>query len=196
MRNLKSTSLLSNSLVANFSRCLSQIYARPQVSEPAINRIGHTTSFAGEKLLDGDEMTFALSPDLSDVTRLSLPAISTSALSAPTGLLSDLARGGNASLADGDPTTAEEILDAASSQVLAARARLGAFEKDTIEAAVAVLDSREENLSTAFSQVFDTNVAQETSRLARSQILEKVSISALLLSGQSHSQIASLLGVL
>jgi len=160
----------------------------------AINRIGNSTSFGGEKLLDGSELTFVLSPDVSDVSTLSLPAISTSALGGPPGPLSDLASSGSASLADGDLTTAMEILDAAASQVLEARASLGAFEKYAIESAVQVLDGMEENLSAAFSRIFDTDVAEENSRLVRSQILVNASISSVLLAGQSRSQIGSLLG--
>ncbi len=160
----------------------------------AINRIGTSTSFAGEKPLDGGQMTVALSPDVSNVTTLSLPTISTSALGGSAGLLSDLASGGSASLADGDLATAVEILDAASGRVFEARARLGSFEKNAVESVTRVLDSMEENISAAFSQIFDTNVSEESSRLVRSQILAKTSISSVLLAGQSRNQIGNLLG--
>jgi len=160
----------------------------------AVNRIGDSTSFGGKKLLEGGEMTFVLSPDASDVSTLSLPAISTSTLGGPAGLLSNLGSGGSASLADGDLAAAVEVLDAASSQVLGAQARLGAFENCAIKPAVRVLESMEENLSAAFSQIFDTDTAEESARLVRSQILVKASISSVLLAGQSRSQIGNLLG--
>ena len=75
-----------------------------------------------------------------------------------------------------------------------ARASLGAFEKYTVESAVSVLDGMKESLSMTFSQVNDTDVALETTRLIRSQIFANVSVSSLLLAGQSHGRVGSLLG--
>jgi flagellin-like hook-associated protein FlgL len=57
-----------------------------------------------------------------------------------------------------------------------------------------VLGGMEENLSAAFSQIADTDVAEENSRLVRAQILVQASISSLLMAGQRRSQIGSLLG--
>ncbi len=159
----------------------------------AINRIGNSTSFAGEKPLDGGEMTVALSPDVSNLTTLSLPTISTTALGNPAGMLSDLASGGSANLVDGDLSAAVDILDAARGQVLDAQASLGAFEKNA-ESVGRVLDSMEVNISGAFSQIFDTDVSEESSRLVRAQILTSASISSVLMAGQSRSLMGNLLG--
>ena len=41
----------------------------------------------------------------------------------------------------------------------------------------------EENLSAAFSQIFDADVAEENSRLVHSQILANASVSSVLLAG-------------
>jgi flagellin len=162
----------------------------------AIDRIGNLTSFAGEKLLDGGDMTFLLSPNVSDTSALSLPRISTSLLGGTVGRLSDLASGGGASLARGDRTAAVEILNAADSQVLRARAVLGDFEKSTIESAVQVLDGMEKNLSAALSQIFDSDVAEESSRLVVSRLLVDSASSSLLLAARSRDQIRGLLGAL
>ena len=63
-----------------------------------------------------------------------------------------------------------------------------------VEPTQRVLDDMEVNLSTALSQLLDTDVAEESSRFVRSQILVDSSLSAVLLAGQSRSQIGALLG--
>ncbi|NQU24626.1 MAG: hypothetical protein HQ567_25365 [Candidatus Nealsonbacteria bacterium] len=160
----------------------------------AINRIGNSTSFGGKPLLDGSTMTFVFSPDVSDTSTVTMPHVSTSALGGASGMLSDLGSGGSSNLADGDLYTAMSILDEAGSQVVNARASLGAFQKYTVESSVRVLDSMEENISSAFSQIFDTDVAQESSQLIRAQILVDAGISTLMTAGQSRSQIGRLVG--
>ena len=160
----------------------------------AIDRIGRTTSFGGEKLLDGGEKTFVFSPDVTDTATVTMPKVSTSALGGLSGVLSDLGSGGSANLVDGDLTTAASIIKEASSQVLNARANLGAFDKYTVQASIGVLNGMEVNLSSAFSQLHDTDVAKESSQLIRAQILVEAGISTLMLTGQSRNQIGSILG--
>lgn len=162
----------------------------------AINHIGRVTSYGGQKLLDGSgsPRTFAFSPDVAQTSTLAPPTISTAALGAADGRLSDLATGGSAALSSGNLSEAIGVLDAARGQVLNARASIGAFEKYTIESSRRLLDSMEENLSSAVSSIFDTDVALETSRLVRSQILIDAGISSLMIAGQRRSQAADLLG--
>ena len=57
----------------------------------AIDRIGSYTSFNGQKLLDGDSLTFNFSPDPADPVTLDMPNVNTSALGGGGGRLSDLA---------------------------------------------------------------------------------------------------------
>jgi flagellin len=164
----------------------------------AINRIGSMTSYGGKKLLDGSssELTFVFSPDVSDTSTLSLPNIAPSALGSEAGSLSELASRGSASLTSGDLTEAMDILDGAQSQVLNARATAGAFEKYTIESSQRLLDSMEVNLSAAVSSIFDTDVAAETSRLVRAQILVDATMTSLLVAGQRRGLVGELLGAL
>jgi len=164
----------------------------------AINRIGKITSYGGQKLLDGSgsPLTFVFSPDVTQTSTLALPTINTSALGAADGRLSDLAAGGTASLTSGNLGEAIDVLDAARGQVLDARASIGAFEKYTIESSQRLLGSMEENISSAVSSIFDTDVALETSRLVRSQILVDAGISSLMIAGQTRSAAAELLGAL
>lgn len=159
----------------------------------AINSLGNSTTFGGQKLLDG---TYTL--DLSSLggggAAVTLPEISTGALGGSGGILADLASGGSASLASGNLTQAAEILDAAQTQVLQARTEAGAFQRYTIESTQRVLEDTQENLSSALSQIRDTDVAAETSRQVRSRLLADAAMAALALVRQGGSGVLNLLG--
>lgn len=162
----------------------------------AINRIGNTTSYGGRKLFDGSagDLTFLFSADVAQTTTLELPTVSTAELGTATGRLSDLASGGSASLTSDNLAEAAEIINAAQSQILDARARTGALEKYTIESSQRLLGSMEENLSSAVSSIFDADVAVETSNMTRSQILVDAGISSLMIANQRRGLIGRLLG--
>ena len=159
----------------------------------AINFIGNVTSYGGRKLLDGSSLSFNFSPDLDVTSTLDLPHVNASALGGSTGRLTDLAAGGSASLTSGNLSEAMDVLDEAQGQVLQARAQAGAFEKYTIESTQRVLGQMQEQISSAASLIRDTDVAAETSRLVRSQILTEAGISTLMLAGQRRRLIGELL---
>ena len=160
----------------------------------AINRIGSYTSFGGRQLLEGGSMTFNVSPDVADTTTLELPTVDTQSLGSEAGRLADLASGGTASLASGNSAESIDVLDGAQDQVLQARARLGAFEKYTIDSTQQVLGAMAENISSAKSQIGDTDVAVETSRMIRAEIMVQAATSTMALAGERHRMIGGLLG--
>ncbi len=160
----------------------------------AIDRISSYTSFGGRQLLEGGSMTFNVSPDVADTTTLELPTIHTQSLGSEAGRLADLAGGGTASLASGNAAESIDVLDAAQGQVLQARARLGAFEKYTIDSTQRVLGAMEENISAAKSRIGDTDVAEEMSRLIRAEIMVQAATSTMALAGERHRMIGGLLG--
>ena len=160
----------------------------------AVDRIGSYTSFNGQKLLDGDRLTFNFSPDAADPVTLDMPNVNTSALGGAGGLLSDLASGGPASLQSGNLAEAIDVLDAAGAQILDARARLGAFEKHTIESTARVLGGMERNLASAKSLIGDADVAEETSRRTAAAVMVQAAVSTVALAGQRHRGIGRLLG--
>ena len=143
----------------------------------------------------GEDLTFLFSVDPGDAVTLTLPDVRTVALGGASGRLSDLAEGGTASIRSGNISDAIKILDEASSQVLDARGRLGAFEKSTIGSSQAVLESTEVNLSAAISRIGDADVAAETSLLVRNQILANSAIATAGLANQNRRSISSLLDV-
>lgn len=158
--------------------------------------IEFAADFSGEVdpiTISGDAMTFLFSPDPNNTVSLSLPHANTSSLGGAAGRLSDLASGGSASLDSGNFAEAAAIIDGAQDQVLGARAEAGAFERFTIESSQRVLDSMEESLTGALSQLADLDVAREMSNFVRAQLLTQAATSSLLLGGRSAGQAAGLL---
>jgi len=147
----------------------------------AIDRIGNTTALGGRKLLDGSaaSLTFAFSSNPAETSNLSLPTIATTTLGSTASVLASLRSGGANSLASGNYASAAEAVNAARNQVLSARAQAGAFERFTIDSTREVLASSQENLSAAISRIGDTDVALESSRLIRAQILTQAAVGAL-----------------
>jgi len=144
--------------------------------------------------ISGGAMTFVFSPDAKNTSTLALPNINSAALGGSAGRLGDLASGGSADMRSGNLQKALAIVDAAENEVLGARARAGAFEKYTIGASHNLLDSMEESISEGLSLVRDTNVAETTSNLIRSQILVQSALSMVALTSNRRSSITTLLG--
>ena len=144
----------------------------------AIDRIGSTTQLGGRDLLDGSTVHFLVGPRPSDVASVTLPHVSAASLGDGAGSLADLRSGGTASLGSGNFARAAELLTAASSQVLVDRARLGAFSKYSLDSSRQVLGAAAVNLSSALSQIRDTDFAVEAARLVQGKILAQSSLAA------------------
>jgi flagellin len=119
-----------------------------------------------------------LAPDIAGATGLELPDLTSAGLGNEAGRLADLASGGHYDLSSGNLVAATEILDGAVTQVNTARVQIAAFEKYTLDATRNVMERAEENLAWALSSIRDTDVALETSRLVRSEILAQASLMA------------------
>lgn len=84
-------------------------------------------------------------------------------------------------------------VDEAISQVSILRAQLGAFQKNTLESTIRYLGIGVENLSASESQVRDTNVAEEVTRLTKNQILQQAGTSVLAQANAAPQQVLALL---
>ncbi len=151
------------------------------------------TGTADAITVSGSALTMLLGSDPNDTTRLALPRINSNSLGGAAGRLSDLRSGGSASLASGNFAGAMEILNAAGSQIMTARARAGAFERFGIESTREVLNSSIVNISSAISQIADTDVAAESARLVRAMILADAGTSAARLNTSSRQMMGGLL---
>lgn len=128
---------------------------------------------------------------------LGLPAVNTAELGGTDGKLFQLGSGGGLSLHDLGPTTPGSklvaIINEAINQVSTLSGRIGALQSNVINTNIATLNSALQNVSQAKSDITDTNFAQETSNLARAQILAQSGISVLSIANQTPQQVLKLL---
>jgi flagellin len=133
-------------------------------------------------VVTGGGASFALGSKVteSDKASIGISSVSTGSLGdSNNGYLSSLASGGDASLSSGNLVTAQKVIDKAIKQVSQLRGRLGAFQKFTIGSTINSLGVAFENASAAESAIRDTDFAQETANLTRSQILAQAATTVL-----------------
>lgn len=97
------------------------------------------------------------------------------------GSLAALKSGGTLNLVSGDLKRAEDLVTGVLSSITSARAGTGAAQK-SLDAENRALQSRNENLSAAISQIVDTDYASEVGALIRSQALAEAAAFATQLS--------------
>ena len=139
---------------------------------------GKTKSFG----ITGGGATFSLGSKVTDTLKSSIGITSVGAGSlgdATLGYLSSLASGGANALSSSSLATAQKILDESTTQVSQLRGRLGAFQKFTLGSTINSLGVAYENISAANSAIRDTDFAQETANLTRSQILSQAATTVL-----------------
>jgi flagellin len=159
--------------------------------DPTANLPG-STSFqitgGGAKFSLGSKVTEA------ETASLGVQSVSTASLgSTAAGFLSSLGSGGTNALTSDNLVTAQKIIDKSIKQVAELRGRLGAFQKFQIGSTVNSLGVALENVSATESAIRDTDFAQETANLTRSQILSQAATSVL---SQANSQPQAVLNLL
>ncbi|MEO1128703.1 MAG: flagellin [Planctomycetota bacterium] len=131
----------------------------------SIDRIASTTTFNGDKLLDG---------------------------SAEINVAGETLTIANASV--GGQLTDAASIRAAASQIATLRGELGSFSKNIIAPALSNNAVAFENVASAESQIRDTDFAAQTAILARTQVLADSSAFALGLSNSQSRTVLDLLG--
>ena len=109
------------------------------------------------------------------------------------GFLNDIVTGGSSSLVGGQSESAEQIVEAAITQVSVLSGRLGAFEQNTLNTNVDSLNVALENVTASESSITDANFAQETANLTRAQILVQAGTSVLSTANSTPQTILTLL---
>ena len=156
------------------------------------NAAGQTTSFS----VTGGGATFSLGSKVTygDQASIGIGSVTTGSLgSKDLGYLNSLASGFDNDLSSDNLVNAQKIVDSATSQVATLRGRLGAFQKYTIGATISNLGVALENVSASQSAITDTDFAEETANMTRSQILSQAAQSVL---SQANSQPQSALRLL
>jgi flagellin len=109
------------------------------------------------------------------------------------GYLSSLGSGGTSSLVGGNTVQAQKVITAAIQQVATLRGRLGAFQKDVLETNTNSLNVALENVTASESDIRDTDFAEETAAMTRSQILVQATTSVLAQANSSPQNVLTLL---
>ena len=157
----------------------------------AFNKSGSST-FS----VTGGGATFALGDKVNDAGKASLGIadVSTASLGDQVnGFLNTLGTGGANALSSSNLSTAQNIITQAITQVSNLRGRLGSFQKYTITSTTNALNVAFENASAAQSAIQDTNFAEATSNLTRSQILAQASTTVLAQANAAPQQALTLL---
>ena len=156
-----------------------------------------TTGSVYEFEITGGGATYQIGPVVNAQQQVGFGIQSVAASSlgdSKTGFLSSIVSGGENSLVAGKPREAGAIIDRAIDQISILRGRLGAFEKNTLQATLRSTQVALENLTSSESNIRDTDFAEETSNLTRAQILQQAGTSTLALANSSAQNVLSLLG--
>ena len=155
--------------------------------EAEITRISDNTSWAGTKLLDGSlssGVTFHVGSGASQTITHSIPEMAASA--ATMGIV--------AAVAITDVTKANSAigqLDVAIAGVSKERAEIGAVS-NRLDATVSNLNQVKLNLSSSKGRIEDADFAQETSNLAKGQILQQAATAMLAQANASKQTVLTL----
>ena len=155
--------------------------------EAEVTRISDNTSWAGTKLLDGSlssGVTFHVGSGASQTITHSIPEMAASA--ATMGIV--------AAVAITDVTKANSAigqLDVAIAGVSKERAEIGAVS-NRLDATVSNLNQVKVNLSSSKGRIEDADFAQETSNLAKGQILQQAATAMLAQANASKQTVLTL----
>ena len=158
--------------------------------------------------ITGGGASFNLGPsvDLTNQVRLGIPTVQTSKLGVrniedPDNAgsqirvsLKDLGSGRALNVVDGDLLNGQKVVDDTIKQISTLRGRLGAFQKNVVGSTINALGVTFENISAAESAIRDTDFAEATADLTRSQVLQQAAQSALSLANAQPQSVLSLLG--
>jgi len=158
-----------------------------------INRISATTEFNGQTLLDGSAsagltMQIGIHNTGNDRLSMSVTRLTTSTIGSTSMHLASasLSTATNAQIA-------LDLFDKAIEQLSTSRSNLGALQ-NRIMITINNLDVAHENLSAANSRIRDVDVAEESGRLTKNQILSQAGVAILGQANQLPSAALSLIG--
>ena len=141
-----------------------------------------STTYNGKKLLDGsaDELLFQLGKDVQESMqyRMTLPNMTTSQLGGASGTLNDL-RTMDLDSEEGK-AQAYAIVNEAISMVAVQRGTVGIVQKWVLDSNAQRLDTQLEKVSEAEGLISNADMALESSRLNRAEILAQSVMSAIL----------------
>jgi flagellin len=144
-----------------------------------IDRIANGAEFNGTKLLDGSATTLTFQIGIRNVSANDQIAVTTADARAST-----LGVNGLDLSTQGSAQTALDTIDSAIQVVSAARATFGAVG-NRLDSVGSTIATASENISAANSRIRDVDVAEETSRMARANVLLQAGVSVLAQANQA-----------
>ena len=159
--------------ISNDGRLLLDVERQQLVEE--VDRIAESVDFNGIKLINGegsDDLSFQVGVNAGDENRVSFDAGDTDATSSSLGI-----DGIDISTKEGAADGIEN-LDSALNQISGYRANLGAIQS-RLQSTINNLQIQKINGDNARSVIQDTDIAAESSRLARSKVIEQAGIASL-----------------
>ena len=154
-----------------------------------VDRLSNGTSFGGQKLLTGNA-TIAASGKSLAISSSSTGSIGKTVDGSTTYTLADLKTGGDVSTA----ALASKVIEQAITDVSTQRAKIGGFDKNTLQTRLATIETSREQMLSAVSMIRDTDYAMEVSRAARYDLLKQSSI--LMLNKSNRKTLISTFSVL
>lgn len=158
----------------------------------AAKTLGSISAFT----ISGGGASFNLGPsvNIGNQVRLGIGDIASSKLGNSTlGFLDSLGSGKTNNIISGDLNDAQKIVNAAIDKVSTLRARLGSFQSFGIQSTITSLSVALENTSAAESAIRDTDFANETANLTRSQILVQAATQAVSIAKAGPQRVLQLL---
>lgn len=155
-----------------------------------LERVAQSTEFNGIKLLNGEGEQMDVQVGTKNdpfQDRISFDPASTNAT------ISSLNLQGSGVVTKVDAQSNLEKLDSAINQVNSNRANLGALQ-NRLQSTISNLEVKNENMSAANSRIRDTDIAQATAEMARTNILSQAATSVLASSNSSPSTALRLIG--
>jgi flagellin len=156
-----------------------------------VDRISKTTTFSGTQLLTGESesgvMEFHVGAYAGEENKISFDAEATNATGEALGI-------DGSSILDKESAGSNlEVIDEAINQVAGFRANFGAVQS-RLQSTVNNLDTQITNTEAAKSRIEDVDVAQESAKLAASQVMKSAGISALSQANNIPSSALRLIG--
>lgn len=158
-----------------------------------LTRIADATEFNGQKLINGSgtEMTFQVGANAGAANTIKIDLSASGMNMTASGL--NVASGTVSVSTRGDASAAIAAIDTALKQVGEGRSKLGAVQ-NRFESTISNLQNSSENITAARSRIMDADIAQESSDLAKSRVLQQAGVSMLAQANQAPQLALSLIG--
>ena len=149
--------------------------------EKEIKSISDNTTFAGKNINTSTQTVFQIGRASANTLTVVFKDFDTSAIGADVGVTTS-----------GTARSALATIDAAISTISTRRGEFGAFS-NRLSSVIANLDNISVNLASARGRIQDTDFAQETSNLARSQIMQQAATAMLAQANASKQTVLALI---